>query len=1363
MLLVLDAYRGVFEVHPVTGVTRHLYNSLTVVNGRPSYYLSDLMEMPDGTIVISDASATFDYANRFWIRFEARADGRLLGFNPVNGQVEEIMAGLAYPSGLELTTDKQAFLLAEASRSRIYRVELSKARFFQKSYFHENLPGMPEHIRQAGNDSYWVALTFPRYHGDVSVQDQYSSRPAARNFLAQRRSEEQLKMMYNKRGLAVQLSAEGQVIRSMHDPTSSKVTEVTEVNEDEGLAYVGTRRQNAVIRVMTSAKRLTLDSMIQVMRSRCKVTEDKILEAKEALRRQILQRKSASNDIQSSSPMEINQSHQENNLKNNEPLTQTYPQNTASAIQTKPRAPKSIRQGLSRIQKLLSRGTTQNTRSNFRSASGFQQTNPPQPPKQGYASQAVVAGQESSWASKQSQPPPQNRQFSPTSFQDQNIPHLPQPPQQISFSQPNKDLFSKPSPVTQQKYKGLTLPGLNRDFIQSPSVAGAPSNRALPATSDKIYRDRTRQPYLQNVPMPPYVPMAPGQYGSSMSGAGQVYAPNGNVPRPFSATGYQNNFAPVNPPQTNRGVSNPRQPSSSYQNNNFGPKPNYRIPSNNSPTDPNSPFLPHGLVPTGHHTGDPSARQETGNDPQIVHKVVNGQLITQIIVPDNVVIKSENTQYTTTISPFAFDFMENPIPYKKEIVKPVAPPQDDKQKKTALGGFLGIAEKSRTEPIKPPVFDLGPDMANTLPEYGQIPASALDAAPMAIYGLDISTRSPTKAESNAATALSMFTGVSDSRNPTDQQQQTPQDVLKSLTSQDHQQQQLVTPTQFTGQILNTAVTLDLPPQTQGVGDQIHPKKETLNIQTMEMFHPGEHRTHSNSATNAESKNAHEDRKESILKRGLQQLNQLFRTENPSTSQPVAPTSPVVMKQPHHSIAESSNTLGGEHGPTHQSSVPPQQLQATNGQDRGSLSTHSKTVQSSGVDFLSGIVGTQASPQITVSSSHDEMSPVTTFVGSPTVGTHVQHDIPGVPTNNVGHTTSNALQNMASFGTSTADTSTSSTRQDLPTASTLDSNVIASYSGAATIHQNQHKVENSLKNEAVREPSLFSSLTETSSPSHSKLAANIQLQLTRPQSISQTREQEQLVPQNEQQIRSIPQAEHLNRQPIQQSNPQQTQSYPQPQTTFQTIAQAAPRAQQTYPSLHSGTGGSQATRPRGSHGFIQIYKGPGEYVIIPLSESMLQKLSGVQFGNAQAAFDTNQQSLGPTLPQSSSAAFTDQNLLQENNTPTQRLPLNQWIPQSEQTQDVTQQQTSPTSQSLSSSASVHRSTQQQNEQNIPQSSWHSHVVSNSPSGSGGQLTSSSNNGPAPESTNQHLAIETSSRLESNSMLHVLTGQNIQNQP
>ncbi|XP_012940879.2 adipocyte plasma membrane-associated protein [Aplysia californica] len=98
------------------------------------------------------------------------------GFDPGNRQVKEILVGLAYPSGLELTTDGQALLVSE------------------------------------------------------------------------RRTMQQLKMMYHKRGMAVELDDRGRVRSSVHDPTGLKVSEVMEVKETDGMVYIGSRDQDAIIR-----------------------------------------------------------------------------------------------------------------------------------------------------------------------------------------------------------------------------------------------------------------------------------------------------------------------------------------------------------------------------------------------------------------------------------------------------------------------------------------------------------------------------------------------------------------------------------------------------------------------------------------------------------------------------------------------------------------------------------------------------------------------------------------------------------------------------------------------------------------------------------------------------------------------------------------------------------------------------------------------------------------------------------------------------------------------------------------------------------------------------------------------------------
>ncbi|KAH9515596.1 hypothetical protein Btru_011518 [Bulinus truncatus] len=291
LILVLDAYRGLFEVNPRTGAFRHIYDSGTVVNGRASVYLNDMVLMPDGTIIMTDSSPTFDYANEFWIRFEGRPDGRLLGFNPTSGQVKEILAGLAYPTGLEITSDGQALLVAEAGRARVVRLELSKDKFFHKSIFNVNLPGMPEHIRKTKHGTYWVGLTYPRYQGDVSIMDQYSNSAISRNFLAKRRPMDQLMLMYTRRGLAVELDGNGIVVSSIHDSDGLRVKDVCEVVEADGILYVGTRDQHAVLRVMKYAVDLTMTSALQILRSRCQVMDEQINVAKAALEQQVLAQK----------------------------------------------------------------------------------------------------------------------------------------------------------------------------------------------------------------------------------------------------------------------------------------------------------------------------------------------------------------------------------------------------------------------------------------------------------------------------------------------------------------------------------------------------------------------------------------------------------------------------------------------------------------------------------------------------------------------------------------------------------------------------------------------------------------------------------------------------------------------------------------------------------------------------------------------------------------------------------------------------------------------------------------------------------------------------------------------------------------
>ncbi|GFN98862.1 adipocyte plasma membrane-associated protein, partial [Plakobranchus ocellatus] len=76
LLLVLDAYRGLFRVNPTTGATELLWQASTPVNGRVSKYLNGMAIAPDGNIYLSDSSDNFDVVNDIYIIMEGRPSGR---------------------------------------------------------------------------------------------------------------------------------------------------------------------------------------------------------------------------------------------------------------------------------------------------------------------------------------------------------------------------------------------------------------------------------------------------------------------------------------------------------------------------------------------------------------------------------------------------------------------------------------------------------------------------------------------------------------------------------------------------------------------------------------------------------------------------------------------------------------------------------------------------------------------------------------------------------------------------------------------------------------------------------------------------------------------------------------------------------------------------------------------------------------------------------------------------------------------------------------------------------------------------------------------------------------------------------------
>ncbi|KAK3734858.1 hypothetical protein RRG08_038886 [Elysia crispata] len=308
LLLVLDAYRGLFRVNPANGATEVLWQSSQAVNGRVSRYLNGMVVAPDGNIFMSDSSDKFDIANDIYIIMEGRPSGRILLFNPTTRVAAEVLKDVfVYPNGLEITADGTRLLISESGRARILSMSLEPATFRQITTFADNLPGLPANVRRSARGTYWVALWFVRYAGIPNSMDILSNNVQARTRTVYSVSADQIRSFYPKYGIVVELDGAGRIVGSLHDPTGMVFSAMSEATENEGLLYIASPTARHIGRIVLpqgDGRVVTVDSVIQVLASRCQIPADRLAQAKavliEYINRQTLSQTTAAPDTATS-------------------------------------------------------------------------------------------------------------------------------------------------------------------------------------------------------------------------------------------------------------------------------------------------------------------------------------------------------------------------------------------------------------------------------------------------------------------------------------------------------------------------------------------------------------------------------------------------------------------------------------------------------------------------------------------------------------------------------------------------------------------------------------------------------------------------------------------------------------------------------------------------------------------------------------------------------------------------------------------------------------------------------------------------------------------------------------------------------
>jgi sugar lactone lactonase YvrE len=229
-LAVCDAYRGLLRVDPRTGEVELLTDR---VNGEPMQFCKSAAAAGDGTVYFTDASRRFGLHEWKAELLEHSGTGRLLCRRP-DGSAEVLLDGLQFATGVALTPDGQAVVVAETGNFQLIKYWLDGPRAGTSEVFARRLPGYVWDVALGSDSRLWVAMASPRHW----VLDMLAERsPWYRKALWAMPERVHPKPIPSIGVLALNPDS-GVIERNLHGPAYCDFQAVTGVAEHDGTVYL---------------------------------------------------------------------------------------------------------------------------------------------------------------------------------------------------------------------------------------------------------------------------------------------------------------------------------------------------------------------------------------------------------------------------------------------------------------------------------------------------------------------------------------------------------------------------------------------------------------------------------------------------------------------------------------------------------------------------------------------------------------------------------------------------------------------------------------------------------------------------------------------------------------------------------------------------------------------------------------------------------------------------------------------------------------------------------------------------------------------------------------------------------------------
>ena len=218
---------------------------LSIVDDSRLRLADDLDIAPDGRIFFSEATVRYEMHEWPIDSLEGRGNGRIICYDPRNGQTQTVLKNLVFPNGVCMASDGQSLLFAESWACRINRYWFDGPKKGTVEVVISDLPGYPDNINRASDGNYWIAIMGMRSPAfDLAMRS-----PSFRRRMVKRLGQDEWLAPNINVGCVIKCTEDGKVLESLWDQSGVNHPMITSMREHRGYLYLGGISNNRIGRI----------------------------------------------------------------------------------------------------------------------------------------------------------------------------------------------------------------------------------------------------------------------------------------------------------------------------------------------------------------------------------------------------------------------------------------------------------------------------------------------------------------------------------------------------------------------------------------------------------------------------------------------------------------------------------------------------------------------------------------------------------------------------------------------------------------------------------------------------------------------------------------------------------------------------------------------------------------------------------------------------------------------------------------------------------------------------------------------------------------------------------------------------------